>query len=88
SSVMTDYIMAERGWQDHQQLHAADNLNLGVHDHWDSFETKQYSLINYTFSDADKVSRLDIDRKIRDFKEANATEEEIRDMINTYMEES
>lgn len=88
SSVMTDYIMAERGWQDHQQLHAADNLNLGVHDHWDSFETKQYSLIDYINVDADKVSRLDIDRKIRDFKEANATEEEIRDMINTYMEES
>ena len=88
SSVMTDYIMEERGWQDHEQLHAADNLNLGVHDHWDSFETKQYSLINYTFIDADKVSRLDIDRKIKDFKAVNATEEEIRDMINTYMKES
>ncbi len=88
SSVMTDYIMAERGWQDHQQLHAADNLNLGVHDHWDSFRTKRYSLIDYINIDADKVNRLDIDRKIRDFKEGNATEKEIRDMINTYMEAS
>jgi len=41
SSVMTDYIMAERGWQDHEQLHAGAYIGLGVHDHWDSFATKQ-----------------------------------------------
>ena len=88
SSVMTDYIVAERGGQDHQQLHAAANLNLGVHDHWDSFDTKQYSLINYINIDEDKVSRLEIDQKIRDFKDGYATEEETKDMIKAHMEES
>ncbi len=53
SSVMTDYIMAERGWQNHEQLHAGEYIGLGVHDHWDSFETKQYSLIDYRRIDLD-----------------------------------
>jgi len=86
SSVMTDYIMAERGWQDHQQLHAAANLGLGVHDHWDSFETKQYSLIDYIDVDSNNPNRVNIDRKIRYFKAGNATEEEIKEMISMYME--
>jgi hypothetical protein len=47
SSVMMDYIVAERGDQDHEQLHAAASLGLGVHEHWDSFETKQYPTIEY-----------------------------------------
>jgi hypothetical protein len=47
SSVMTDYIMAERGWQDHDMLHAGANLGLGVHEHWDNFENKQYAAIDY-----------------------------------------
>ena len=51
SSVMTDYIMAERGWQDHEQLHAASHLGLGIHEHWDSVDTKQYSLIDYIHLD-------------------------------------
>jgi hypothetical protein len=56
SSVMTDYIMAERGWQDHEQLHAASSLGLGVHEHWDAFETKRYSLIDYINIDLDNVN--------------------------------
>jgi len=88
SSVMTDYIMAERGWQDHQQLHAGAHIGLGVHDHWDSFATKQYSLIDYVHIDFNNpsVNRLDIDRKIRDFKAGNATEQDVKDMISMYME--
>lgn len=53
SSVMTDYIVAERGPQDHEQLHAAASLGLGVHEHWDSFENKQYSAIDYQIIDLD-----------------------------------
>lgn len=56
SSVMTDYLMAERGWQSHQQLHAGAYLGLGVHEHWDNFENKNYSSFNY----------LNIDRDISD----------------------
>ena len=44
---MTDYIMEERGWQEHTMLHAAAHLGLGVHEHWDNFENKQYTAINY-----------------------------------------
>jgi hypothetical protein len=46
-SVMMEYIVAERGNQDHGYLHAAANLGLGVHDHWDNFENKHYSAIDY-----------------------------------------
>ena len=53
SSVMTDYIMAERGWQSHQQLHAGAYLGLGVHEHWDNFENKKYSSFNYLIIDRD-----------------------------------
>ena len=34
------------------------------------------------------VTRLEIDRKIRDFKEGNATEQEVLDMIDTYNTEN
>jgi hypothetical protein len=33
-----------------------------------------------------KVRRADVDRKIRDFKEGSATQQEVRDEINKYME--
>jgi hypothetical protein len=52
-SVMMEYIVAERGNQDHGYLHAAANLGLGVHDHWDSFENKHYSAIDYQIIDLD-----------------------------------
>lgn len=53
SSVMTDYIMEERGWQDHWQLHAGALLGLGVHEHWDNFTNRQYSAIEYIDIDFD-----------------------------------
>ena len=57
SSVMMDYIVAERGgMQDHEHLHAAASLGLGVHEHWDSFENKQYSAIDYQIIDLDSPS--------------------------------
>ena len=88
SSVMTDYIVAERGKQDHQQLHAGELIGLGVHDHWDAFETKQYSLIDYIHIDLNNqsVTRLDIDRKIKQFKEGIATESEVKQLIDSYMQ--
>ena len=60
SSVMTDYIIAERqitrgDSQGHDQLHAAAGLGLGVHDHWDSFENKHYSAIDYKIIDLDAL---------------------------------
>jgi hypothetical protein len=33
-----------------------------------------------------KVRRVDVDRKIKDFKEKNATQDEVKDLINAYME--
>jgi len=52
-SVMMDYIVAERGQQGHEHLHAAMALGLGVHDHWDSFEHKHYRLIDYKMIELD-----------------------------------
>jgi hypothetical protein len=87
-SVMLDYIIEEQGGTViHSSLDYGADLDLGVHDHWDSFESKQYSLIDYISIDlSDTVTRLDIDRMIGDFKEGNATEAEVKEMINTYME--
>jgi len=53
SSVMADYIVAERGNQAHEHLHAAASLGLGVHEHWDSFENKHYTGIDYQIIDLD-----------------------------------
>jgi len=58
SSVMTDYIMAERGWQSHQQLHAGAYLGLGVHEHWDNSENKNYSSFNYIIIDRDNPDSI------------------------------
>ena len=55
SSVMMDYIVAERGNQDHEHLHAAASLGLGVHEHWDSFENKHYTAIDYRIIDLDAL---------------------------------
>ena len=51
-SVMCDFINEEQnrlgyGSVIHSSLHYGAALGLGVHDHWDSFENKQYSLIDY-----------------------------------------
>ena len=86
-SVMCDYIIEEQGVSViHSSLHYGAELGLGVHDHWDSFGSKQYSLIDYVNVDLNKVNRLDIDRKIRDFKAGNATEQDVKDIIEEYME--
>jgi hypothetical protein len=51
SSVMTDYIIEERGNQGHEHLHAAAKLGLGVHDHWDNFQNKYYIGFEYIHID-------------------------------------
>lgn len=92
-SVMLDYIQEEQsrlghGTVIHSSLHHGASMGLGVHDHWDSFETKQYSLIDYINIDLDNPSlnRADIDQKIKEFKTGTATEQDVKDMINEYME--
>jgi hypothetical protein len=51
SSVMTDYIVAERGNQDHEHLHAAATLGLGVHEQWDNATNRKYTEIDYVVCD-------------------------------------
>lgn len=88
-SVMCDYITEEQATTViHSCLHHGAAMDLGIHDHWDGFESKQDASIDYINIDADKVNRFDLDRKIRDLKEGNATEEEIKELINRYMEAS
>ena len=64
-------------------------MGLGVHEHWDSFATKKYTLIDYIHFDLDNapVNRLDIDQKVKDFKLDNDTEQKVKEMIENYMEE-
>lgn len=55
---MLDYIQEEQsrlgyGTVIHSSLHYKSTLGLGIHDHWNSFDTKQYSLIEYINIDLD-----------------------------------
>jgi hypothetical protein len=45
----------------------------------------EFEVITYDFNNP-TVNRLDIDRKIKDLKDGNATEREVKDLINEYME--
>jgi hypothetical protein len=45
----------------------------------------EFEIITYDFNNP-TVNRLDIDRKIKDFKAGTATEQEVKDLINAYME--
>jgi len=42
-------------------------------------------VISYDFNHP-TATRLDVERKIRDFKAGNATQQEVKDVINLYME--
>jgi hypothetical protein len=47
----------------------------------------QFEVIRYDFNNP-SINRTDIDKKIRDFKEGKTTEQEVKEMINQYMEDS
>jgi len=51
-----------------------------------TIEPDQYEVIAYDFNDPD-VNRLDIDRKIKEYREGKATEEEVKELIRQYMEQ-
>ena len=87
-SVMYDFINAESGKPAASQLylHRAVELGLGTHEHWNNSTEKEYSVIDFKKIDMDKVTRLDIDRKVKDFKGGSATQQDVKDKINEYME--
>jgi hypothetical protein len=47
SSVMWDYLSEESGYTKHAQLHAGGYYGLGIHEHWDNFQNKKYTAIDY-----------------------------------------
>ena len=53
-----------------------------------NLQEKRYANIEYLQYYTSNVGRLDIDRKIKDFKGGSATEQEVKDKINEYMETS
>lgn len=50
-----------------------------------TIEPTEFEVITYDFDDP-TVNRLDLDRKIKEYKHGDATEQEVKDMINEYME--
>jgi hypothetical protein len=50
-----------------------------------TISSAEYEVVSYDFDDP-TVNRIDIDRKIKDLKEGNATEQEVKDLVNQYME--
>jgi len=68
----------------------AANANQGIRDHWNGPTDRTYAfidLIEFDVQDGPPMpSRTDVDRGIRDFKTGNATEEEVTEKIDQYME--
>jgi hypothetical protein len=87
-SVMFDFLNAE--WARHANadlyLHRAVELGLGTHEHWNNATDKEYSVIDFRKMHMPAVYRSEIDQKIADFKAESATEQEVKDKINGYME--
>jgi len=50
-----------------------------------TMDPQSIEVITYDFNNP-TASRLDVDRKIRDFKAGNATEQDVKDIIGLYME--
>jgi hypothetical protein len=50
-----------------------------------TLDPQSIEVISYDFNHP-TATRLDVDRKIRDFKAGNATQQEVKDVINLYME--
>ena len=88
-SVMYDFLNAEypKPLESQLYLHRAVELGLGTHEHWNNPTDKNYSVIDFRKIDMSAVNRLDIDRIIRDFKNGNATLQEVKELIMEYMEE-
>lgn len=88
-SVMFDFLQAERNrypQESRRYLLRAAELGLGTHEEWNNSTDKTYINIDFRKIDMNTVSRLDIDRKIKDFKNGNASELEVKKVINEYME--
>ncbi len=50
-----------------------------------TLDPQRIEVITYDFN-SPTASRLDVDRKIRDFKAGNATQQDVKDVINLYMQ--
>lgn len=87
-SVLWDLSNAEHAKlvEGQRYLERATAVGLGTHKHWTNFTDKQYTNIDFRKIDMASISRLDIDQKIRDFNAGNASEQEVKDMIDEYMD--
>ena len=65
----------------HYQLLGCNSQGIGT------LDPAQIEIVTYDFAHP-TATRLDIDRKIRDFKAGKATEQDIKDVINLYMSSS
>lgn len=61
------------------QLSGCNSMGIGT------VNPSSIEVVTYDFNHP-TASRLDVERKIRDFKAGNATEQEVKDVINLYME--
>ena len=87
-SVMWDFSNAEytKVIEGQLYLHRAMEVGLGTHEHWNNAKDKSYTHIDFVKSDMADVSRLDIDREIKKFKDGHSEEQDVKDLIKGYME--
>ncbi len=86
-SVMFDFLNAEspRFAGSQLYLHRAEELFLGTHEHWSDPINRQYTNIDFRQIEMSNINRFNIDQKIKEFKEGNATLPEVRELINLYL---
>lgn len=86
-SVMFDFLNAESSRSEESQLylHRAEELGLGVHDHWNNPLDRQYTKIDFRKIGSGKISRYQIDQIIKEYKDGDATNQEVKVLLNQYL---
>jgi hypothetical protein len=62
-----------------QQILACNSQGIGT------INPQEFEVLSFDFN-RPTATRLDVERKIRDFKAGNATQQEVKDVVNLYMQ--
>jgi hypothetical protein len=90
--VMYDFLdwQSARTAQHETCLVQAAAADQGTRDHWDNPTAQNYSALEFVQLDMQNpmpfTGRADVERKIKDFKQGAASEEEVRETIRSYIE--
>jgi hypothetical protein len=78
-SPYASWLNPDQDTHTRQQILGCNGQGIGT------IDPSQFEVITYDFNNP-TANRLDVERKIRDFKSGNASEQEVKDMIQLYMQ--